>query len=146
MNVAVNLLKQTIRIGSFGAGLLFAASVTANAQGVYYDPYYGQQNNGYYNQNRRNDNRHRRQENCALNYHQHQEREVYGNSPLLHYHQEQERRQLRRHQQYERYRGYYNNGLIINGYYYNQNRPRINGYYYNQNRRRNSVYYRNRGY
>jgi membrane protein involved in colicin uptake len=105
----VNLLKRTIGIGVFGAGLLFAASMTANAQSGNYDPYYDQQNDGYYNQNQRTDKRHRKQEKRELKHHQRHEREYYGNSRQLRRHQEQERRQVKRHQRNERNDGYYNN-------------------------------------
>ena len=109
MNSLVKTLKRTIGIGVFGAALLFAGSITANAQNGNYDPYYGQQNNGRYNQNRRADKRHRKQEKRAVKQHQREEREYYGNSRQLRRHQEQERRRLKRHQRNERNDGYNNN-------------------------------------
>lgn len=100
----LNLLKRTIGIGVFGAALLFAASVTANAQNGYYDPSY---NDGYYNQNQRTDRNHRKQEKRDLKHHQRDERDYYGNSRQTRDHQRQEKRQVKQHQRYERNDGYY---------------------------------------
>jgi hypothetical protein len=104
-----NLLKRTIGIGVFGAALIFAASITANAQYRDDDRYYGQQNNGYYNQKRRTDKRHQKAEKREVKHHQKHEREEYGNSRELRRHQQQERRQVKRHQRNERDNGYNNN-------------------------------------
>ncbi len=109
MNSLIKTLKRTIGIGAFGAALLFAGSIAANAQSDHHDPYYGQQNNGRYNQNRRADKRHQKQEKRELKHHQRHEREYYGNSRELRRHQEQERRRLKRHNRNERNNGYYNN-------------------------------------
>ena len=109
MNSLGNLLKRTIGIGVFGAALFFTASVTANAQYRNDDRYYGQRNNGNYNQNRRAEKRHQKTEKRELRHHQRHEREYYGNSRELRRHQQQERRQLKRHNRSERNNGYYNN-------------------------------------
>lgn len=101
----LNLLKRTIGIGVFGAAVVFAASLTANAQNGNYDPYYDQQNNGYYNQN----NGHRKQEKRDLKHHQRDERDYYGKSRQTREHQKQEKRQVKQHQRYERNDGYYDN-------------------------------------
>ena len=104
MNSLGNSLKRTIGFGVFGAAILFGASVAANAQSGYYDPYYDQ---GYYNQNQRYQGSHRREEKRDLKHHQWHERNDYGNSWELRRHQEMERRQLKRHQRYEQNDGYY---------------------------------------
>ena len=109
MNSGINFLKRAFGVGVFGVALFFAASITANAQYRDNDRYYGQQNNGRYNQNRRADKRHQKQEKRELKHHQRHEREYYGNSRQLRRHQEQERRQVKRHQRNERNNGYNNN-------------------------------------
>ena len=75
MNSGINFLKRAFGVGVFGVALFFAASITANAQYRDDDRYYGQQNNGYYNQNQRTDKRHRKQEKRDLKHHQRDERD-----------------------------------------------------------------------
>ena len=118
MNSVIKTLKRIVGVGAFGAALFFSASVTANAQSDHHDPYYGQQNNGYYNQDRRTNKRHQKQEKRAVKQHQREEREYYGNSRELRRHQEQERRQVKRHQRNERNNGNYNNNRRRNDNYY----------------------------
>jgi hypothetical protein len=109
MNSKIDFLKRIFGVGIFGLALFFAASVTANAQYGDNDSYYGRQNNGYYNQDRRTAKRHKKQEKRELKHHQRHEREDYGNSRELRRHQKQERRQLKRHNRNERNDGYNNN-------------------------------------
>ncbi len=109
MNSGINFLKRAFGVGVFGVALFFSASITANAQYRDNDSYYGRQNNGYYNQNRRTDKHHQKHEKQELKHHQRHEREAYGNSRELRRHQEQERRQVKRHNRNERNDGYYNN-------------------------------------
>lgn len=102
----LKLLKRTLGIGVFGAAVLLAGSMTANAQSGYYGDGYDQ---GYYNQNQRSDRGHRKQEKRELKHHQRDERDYYGNSRDLRRHQQQEKRQVKQHQRYERNDGYYDN-------------------------------------
>lgn len=106
MNSLVGSFKRIVVTAAFGAAVLFAANATANAQSGYYDPYYGQPNDGHYNQNRGTDKRHRKQEKREVKYHQADERGDYGNSRQMRRHQQQERRQVKGHQRDERYNGY----------------------------------------
>jgi hypothetical protein len=46
MNYGINFLKRPFSVEVFGVALVFAASISANAQYRDNDRYYGQQNNG----------------------------------------------------------------------------------------------------
>ena len=108
MNFKIDSLKRIFGVGIFGIALLFASSVTANAQYRDNDSYYGRQNNRSHNQNRRTVKHHQKHEKKELKHHQRHEREYYGNSRQLRRHQQQERRQLKRHNRNER-NNVYNN-------------------------------------
>lgn len=108
MNLKNKSLKRVLLTGTFGVlTVLGLSAATANAQTGYYDPYYNQQNNGNYGQDRRNDNHHRKDEKREVKHHQRDERQEYGNSRELRRHQKEERRQVKNHQRNER-RGNYN--------------------------------------